>query len=101
MDPLFQNVYFLETFLNYPQLTYNQIALNIIEKYNLIKMSFTNNSFNVMESNYYKKKYFNKNIEDILNEINIQSKAFMKYKLENIDKKKPDVEKKIQNICNF
>ena len=44
----------MDTFLNYPHLTYNQIDLNIIEKYNLKKLSFTNNSFNIMKTNYKK-----------------------------------------------
>ena len=53
-NTLFQKFYFLDTFLNYPHLTYNQIDLNIIEKYNLKKLSFTNNSFNIMKTNYKK-----------------------------------------------
>ena len=84
----------METYLNYPNLTYNQIALKLIEKYELNKISFTTNNFNVSKTNYNKKKYFNKNIEDKLNEIKLFGERLMNCKLEYIDKTNKDIKKK-------
>ena len=54
-EHLYQKIYFTETYLQYPNLTYNEILLNMIEKYEVGKITFTPNQFNVFKSNYNKK----------------------------------------------
>ena len=51
----YQKIYFMETFYQYPSLSYNQILLNLVEKYNIKNIKFTNKNFNVCKSIYQKK----------------------------------------------
>lgn len=81
----------MKTYLNYPNLTYNQISLKLTEKYELNKICFTPNNFNVSKTNYNKKKCFNKNIEDKLNEIKLFRKRLINCKLQYSDKANKDI----------
>ena len=46
-DAFHQKIYFQYTFSTYPTLSYNQIVLNLVEKYNVKKIHYNLNSFNV------------------------------------------------------
>ena len=53
-DPNYQKLYFTETYIQYPTLTYNEIVLNIINKFDISHISYTPNQFNVFKSKYKK-----------------------------------------------
>ena len=77
-DYLHQKIYFQETYLQYPNLNYNQILVNICEKFNLKKISYTCQNFNVFKSNYQKKIYNNKSIDEKLSNIKLYGKILLK-----------------------
>ena len=54
-DYLHQKIYFQESYIDYPTLTYNQIAINLVEKYEVKKLVYTYQNFNVFKSTYNKK----------------------------------------------
>ena len=40
-DPKFKKYYFIESYLQYPTLNYNEILLNLIHQYELTKIYYT------------------------------------------------------------
>ena len=51
-NPLFQKIFFTETYIDYLTLTYSDILLNVLEYYKIENVSFIPNQFNVFKSNY-------------------------------------------------
>ena len=51
-DAFHQKNYFQYTFSTYPTLSYNKIVLNLVEKYNVKKIHYNLNSFNVFKTNF-------------------------------------------------
>ena len=94
-NPLYQKIFFTETYIDYPRLTYNEILLNLLEHYELEKITFTPNKFNVFKSNYNKKKFFNNNIYQKLDNIKLHGKNLLKFKMDyiDIDIKNKDIKK--------
>ena len=54
-DSLYQKLYFQEIYSTYPTMTYNQIVLNIVEKFNIKKIKYSLNSFNKFKLSLNKK----------------------------------------------
>ena len=54
-DELYQKIYFQEIYSTYPNMTYNQIVLNLVEKFSIKNIKYSLNSFNVFKSNSNKK----------------------------------------------
>lgn len=92
-DALYQKIYFQEIYSTYLTMTYNQIVLNIVDKFNTKKIKYSLNSFNVFKSNLNKKKFNNKNIDEKLKEIKLYGKPIYAWKLEYIDKNKKENKK--------
>ena len=92
----YQKIYFMETYYQYPSLTYNQIVLNLIDKYKIKKILFTNNNFNVCKSKYQNKIYFNQSIENKLDNIKLEGKKLLNCKLEYVDLNDKNIEKKFR-----
>ena len=80
-------------YIQYPSLTYNQILINIFEKFNLKRISYTYQNFNVFKSNYNKKIYTNKNIDEKLNSIKLFGKCLLKSKMTYYDVNNNDTER--------
>ena len=74
-------------------LSYNQILLNFVEKYNIKNIKFTNKSFNVCKSIYKKIIYNNETIENEQDNIKFQGKKLLNCKLEYIDLNDKETEK--------
>ena len=53
----YQKIYFMETFYQYPSLSYNQILLNLVEKYNIKNIKFLQIKILMLVKVYIKKKY--------------------------------------------
>ena len=92
-NPLYQKIFFTETYIDYPRLTYNEILLNFWEYYEIEKIIFTPNQFNVFKSNHNKKKFFNNNIYQKLDNIKLHGKNLLKCKMDYIDIKNRDIKK--------
>ena len=56
-DIKFQKIFFIETFLNFPTLNYNEIALSLVNKYNIKPIKFTPSQFSKTKYEISKKKY--------------------------------------------
>ena len=91
-NSLYQKIFFTETYIDYPTLTYNEILLNLLEHYELEKITFIPNQFNVFKSNYNKKKFFNNNIYQKLDNIKLHGKNLLNCKWI-IDIKNKDIKK--------
>ena len=93
-DAFHQKIYFQYTFSTYPTLSYNQIVLNLVEKYNVKKIHYNLNSFNVFKTNFNKKKFVNKSVEEKLRDIKLYCKNLCISKFEYLDVKHKDTNKK-------
>lgn len=51
-NPLYQKIFFTETYIECSTLTYNKFILNLLEHYELEKITFTLNQINVFKSNW-------------------------------------------------
>ena len=92
-NTLYQKIFFNETYIQYPSLSYNEILLNLVDKYGITKINYSPNQFNVFKSLYNKKIYIYNNIEEKLDNIKLKGKKLMNCKLEYIDKNNKDIEK--------
>ena len=92
-DAFHQKIYFQYTFSTYPTLSYNQIVLNLVEKYNVKKIHYNLNSFNVFKTNFNKKKFVNKSVEEKLRDIKLYGKNLCVCKFEYLDVKHKDTNK--------
>lgn len=59
-EPKFQKFYFIETFINFPTLNYNEIAICLVNKYNVEQIKFTPSQFSKCKYDILKKQIFNK-----------------------------------------
>ena len=91
---IYQKMYFEETFKQYPTMTYNQILLSLIEKYNVKKIEYNNKNFSVFKNSLKKAQYTNLKIDEKLDNIKLLGKKLMVCKLEYVDYKDKETEKK-------
>ena len=87
-------MYFEETFKQYPTRTYNQILLSLSEKYNFKKIEYNNKNFSVFKNSLKKAQYTNLKIDEKLDNIKLLGKKLMVCKLEYVDYKDKETEKK-------
>ena len=52
---LYQKIDFTETYIQYPTLSYNEIILTLIDKFDVEHIKYTPNQINLFKSNYRKK----------------------------------------------
>ena len=76
-EKIFQKYYFIESFMNYPTLNYNEIAINLVNNYEIEKILFTNAEFSKFKNEYYKKKYFNQDINERIENIKLFNKKLL------------------------
>ena len=76
-DSLFQKIYFIETFLNYPTLSYNEIAICLVNKYNIEEIKFSPSQFSKAKYDIIKKQIFNKTNSERINEIKLFGKDLL------------------------
>ena len=74
-------------------MTYNQILLSLIEKYNVKKIEYNNKNFSVFKNSLKKAQYTNLKIDEKLDNIKLLGKKLMVCKLEYVDYKDKETEK--------
>ena len=83
-DPKFQKYYFIETFLQYPSLTYNEILVSLVNKFEPKKIYYTSKNFSFYKTKKNKPYIYPKSKKDILNEIKLYEKnllsCYLKYR---------------------
>ena len=80
----FQKSFFIETYSKYPTLSYNQILISLVKKYEINKIIYTSTQFSICKANLKKIHLYNKSIYDRLNDIKLKGinllSYFIKYK---------------------
>ena len=76
-DPKFQKHYFIESYLQYPTLNYNEILINLIHQYELTKISYSKAQFSKFKSELNKRYIYNRTINERLNDIKLYSKNLL------------------------
>jgi len=73
----YQKYYFIETFLQYPTLSNNEILLSLIKKFELRTISYTKDQFSKFKKELNQKHIYNRTINEILNEIKLYGKHLL------------------------
>ena len=70
-DQEYQKYFFIDTYLQYPSLNYNEIMLNLVKKYEIKKILYSKSQFSKFKYDYNQKYIYNKNIKERLNDIKL------------------------------
>ena len=84
-DQEYQKYFFIDTYLQYPSLNYNEIMLNLVKKYEIKKILYSKSQFSKFKYDYNQKYIYNKNIKERLNDIKLYGKNLLICNMNYID----------------